>query len=465
MSSFDEIEVQQGLVGILAPLLKDYLGVLKNPDGTESTQPAIYLGGNFVPESTLPRIILNYQGSTTGGLREIETRTEDNPDYDSSDPDSQEYLYYLDRNYHLEYIISFTIDSGDMQEVLTGSRKSSAYIARYLRKLLQTDDVRKSIHTECLSGVNYIAPETSISSLSGVNRVDGSNILINFTTQDTFTEQQYGFVEGIDASSSTELYSEVSSNTDGGAGLQSDGRWFYPIDFTEDPTYAFCPARSTSGYKFISNEGIYTNEAITDMSEMFSGKTSFNSDIATWDVSSVEDMNCMFEEATIFNQDLSSWDLSSVKDTDCMFLTASSFNQPVDTWDVSKVTDMSAMFEGASSFNQPINTWDVSNVINMGGLFSDAVSFNQDLYNWDVSSVEDMQYMFNGATLFNKNISLWEVSNVSRMVYMFNNATSFNQDLTGWDVSLIAELPENFADGSSLEESNYPIWGTNEQPT
>jgi surface protein len=49
---------------------------------------------------------------------------------------------------------------------------------------------------------------------------------------------------------------------------------------------------------------------ITDMSQLFLNKTTFNSDISNWDVSNVTNMNSMFRGTASFNQSLNSWDVS-----------------------------------------------------------------------------------------------------------------------------------------------------------
>ena len=51
---------------------------------------------------------------------------------------------------------------------------------------------------------------------------------------------------------------------------------------------------------------------ITDMSDLFYGKTTFNDDISSWDVSNVVNMANMFRWANVFNGDISSWDVSNV---------------------------------------------------------------------------------------------------------------------------------------------------------
>ena len=93
---------------------------------------------------------------------------------------------------------------------------------------------------------------------------------------------------------------------------------------------------------------------LTDMSNIFYDRRTFDYDISNWDVSRVTDMHGMFSYALHFNQDLSKWDVFRVTDMDAMFSFAHMFNQDLSQWDVSRVFDMQWMFEGANSFNQTL---------------------------------------------------------------------------------------------------------------
>ena len=191
---------------------------------------------------------------------------------------------------------------------------------------------------------------------------------------------------------------------------------------------------------------------VTDMSNMFTGAYSFNSDISEWDVSGVTDMSQMFYYATSFNQPLDGWDVSGVTDMSQMFYYATSFNQPLDGWDVSGVTDMSQMFDSASSFNQPLDGWDVSSVTDMANMFNKADAFNQTLASWVVSSVTDMAGMFSDAVVFNQPLSSWDTSGVTDMSGMFHYATSFNQPLNAWDVSAVTDMNNMFTSALSFNQ-------------
>ncbi|MEQ9513405.1 MAG: BspA family leucine-rich repeat surface protein, partial [Balneola sp.] len=109
---------------------------------------------------------------------------------------------------------------------------------------------------------------------------------------------------------------------------------------------------------------------ITDMSYLFDGKSNFDQDISSWDVSQVVNTEKMFNNAHTFNQDISNWDVSSVTNMYAMFFNAQIFNQDLSSWNVGAVTNMGAMFNSATLFNQDISSWDVSSVIYMDAMFA-----------------------------------------------------------------------------------------------
>ena len=191
-------------------------------------------------------------------------------------------------------------------------------------------------------------------------------------------------------------------------------------------------AAATTTYGNISTWDV---SQVTNMSELFNNKTTFNDDISNWDVSSVANMRGMFAYASAFNQDIGAWNVSKVINMGVMFFDATSFNQPIGGWDVSNVNEMGQMFH-TSGFNQDIGVWDVSNVTNMAGMFKENNSFNQNIGSWDVSSVTGMRSIFRSTINFNQDLSSWDVSSVTNMELMFFKTAlsteNYDNILIGW---------------------------------
>ena len=229
---------------------------------------------------------------------------------------------------------------------------------------------------------------------------------------------------------------------------------------------------------FNSNIGFWDTSNVTNMSGTMSGTTSFNQDIGSWDTSKVTDMQYMFHNSNFnqdigswntssvtnmsqmfwssnFNQDIGSWNTSSVTNMQWMFLD-SYFNQNIGSWNTSSVTNMSYMF-AVSDFNQDIGAWNTSSVTDMEGMFYNSI-FNQDIGSWNTSSVTNMYFMFYNSN-FNQDIGSWNTSSVTNMGYMFYDSY-FNQNITGWCVTNITSEPTRFATLSSLANANKPVWGT-----
>ena len=199
---------------------------------------------------------------------------------------------------------------------------------------------------------------------------------------------------------------------------------------------AWC-VNSDSAYLTYGHISNWNVSQVTDMSNLFDNKTSFNDDISNWDVSNVTNMTYMFHNAESFDQPLDTFQVSKVTNMKDLFFNAKSFNKTLN-WNVSSVTDMTSMFYGADVFTNngdtSINDWDVSKVTRMTSMFREAIAFNQSIGNWNVYSVNQMDLMFYYTMNFNQPLDNWNVSNVTNMSSMFNNATAFNQDISRWNV-------------------------------
>jgi len=150
-------------------------------------------------------------------------------------------------------------------------------------------------------------------------------------------------------------------------------------------------------------------------------------EIGEWDVSAVTDMRQLFAGRSSFNDNISGWSTSGVTDMSSMFVNASAFNQPLGSWDTSGVTNMWSMFDGASAFNQPLGSWDTSRVTSMDSMFGFASAFNQPLGSWDTSWVTSMAFMFQYASAFNQPLGSWDTSKVTSMGSMFAGAIKMQQ--------------------------------------
>lgn len=236
--------------------------------------------------------------------------------------------------------------------------------------------------------------------------------------------------------------------------------------------------------------GQWNTTAVTDMSNLFNNKQTFNEDISAWDVSNVTDMTQMFYSARRFNQPIGSWDVSSVTEFARMFQTAYDFNQDLNSWSITGGENLGGMFGLAVSFNQNLNNWNVTKTTQCASMFNGASVFNGDVSGWQLGDVDDpfnyptgmfrdctaftgigvetwdvstllyAPQLFENCSAFNADISGWDVSNCVAWNKAFKNCTAFNQDLSSWDVSGVGTIGPGFQfdntfDNSGLSTTNY----------
>jgi len=70
-----------------------------------------------------------------------------------------------------------------------------------------------------------------------------------------------------------------------------------------------------------------------------------------------------------------------------------------------------------------------------------------------------MRAMFTNASSFTSTLDQWNVTSVIYMDSLFEGAASFTSNLTDWCVEKIPTEPEDFATGSQVDESAFPLWG------
>jgi hypothetical protein len=211
---FNEILAMAAFVKNLAPLLADDLGVLLDDEGNATAQPAMYLADNFAPKSTLPRLVLSYQGSQNGHTinryayqEQGELITLAGEEFMQSGEDQAESgngsitKYFIRRENHIEWAMTITAESGSITEVMTNGRMSANGLLRKVRTLLARESVRKAINDDAECGVNFIGNEVASRTLDGVTRTDVSSLLLsNLTYLQKDDEEVVGVVDSVSIS-------------------------------------------------------------------------------------------------------------------------------------------------------------------------------------------------------------------------------------------------------------------------
>ena len=207
-----------------------------------------------------------------------------------------------------------------------------------------------------------------------------------------------------------------------------------------------------------SEYGLFTDAIADWFNNSYTSSSHGNTygNIEDWDVGNVTDMTEAFKDRTTFNEDIGRWNVSSLKIAKEMFRDARAFNQYLGNWDTRAVTNMEGMFRIAVAFNngdtgdnsnKPLK-WNTSNVTTFHYMFGgwnvngERTQFNQDIGTWDVSKASEKAGMFNNNSKFNKlTIRRWNSDgDIGGNNYFFKNATAYP---SSWNTGEIFYRPIN----------------------
>ena len=114
---------------------------------------------------------------------------------------------------------------------------------------------------------------------------------------------------------------------------------------TESPVEGNCPCPAGTCGQYTGPIWTWDVSLVTDMSNLFNGKSDFNGNISEWNTLNVEDMGQMYVIYTVVSM-IDPFDcrahfpLLSI----CRFWSATSFNGDLSKWITEKVVDMDGMY-------------------------------------------------------------------------------------------------------------------------
>ncbi|WP_438974470.1 BspA family leucine-rich repeat surface protein, partial [Planktomarina temperata] len=146
---------------------------------------------------------------------------------------------------------------------------------------------------------------------------------------------------------------------------------------SEAPVTGLCPVYA--GSQLIPTMPLWKTSYVTDLSNVFQGRGTFNADISAWDTARVTTLASAFASASAFNQDISSWDTKNVTDMSSAFEQSIAFDQDIGGWDVSAVTSFVNMLDSAATFDQEIRGWNLNPAVtatDLTSMFSSATAMH-----------------------------------------------------------------------------------------
>ncbi len=364
---------------------------------------------------------------------------------------------------------------------------------------------------KCENVTNFLCGTTSLSAaVQSVSTPDSiKNVL---TTYGDTVKDAIGFPLMFctdDSAMPDELKSDVYESyraTWESENLVSEDGQDAPEELPNESSYAFTSksqlitaidawvANKTAADETYGEIGSWNVSAITNMAELFNGRSTANTidlDLSNWDVSNVTTMASMFKNCRWFSSiNLSGWDVSSCSSFGGMFdvghnssntarrnsmkATLKSINLSDWTFSTS-LKYMSYMFWGLEN----LETLDLSGSgwTNLSAISSFAKMFayvgqkssslpSIDLTNWDTSDTEAFVEVFQSSDFSTiGDISNWDLSGAHQEGWAFANMFQNYEgaspgDLSQWCVSGVTSAPNGFATNAvNISSSELPNWG------
>ncbi len=187
------------------------------------------------------------------------------------------------------------------------------------------------------------------------------------------------------------------------------------------------------------------------MKDMFANATAFNQPIGNWDVGSLQMDSCqgMFRNATSFNQPLNGWHFRAPNDFRWMFSGATSFDQNISTFDFTNLGGiyLAGMFDGVTlsttTYDAILMGW--GNPEHNAGNWPTGVTFSAGSSTYDYSASLARQHLVNtlGWTITDGGPS-WPASDATLLIA----ATTTAQGLIDANAPESTDIPGNHLPGS-----------------
>jgi surface protein len=197
----------------------------------------------------------------------------------------------------------------------------------------------------------------------------------------------------------------------------------------------------------------FNTATVKDMNSMFSGCSSFNQSVMNFNTAAVTNMRFMFNGCSAFNQSVSNFNTAAVTTMSGMFANCRAFDQSVSNFNTAAVTNMSFMFAGCSVFNQSVSNFNTAAVTNMTAMFSNCSAFNQSVSNFNTAAVTDMNSIFYGCSVFDQSVSNFNTEKVTNMSYMFGICSVFNQSVSNFNTAAVTNMYAMFSNCSVFNQS------------